>query len=655
MIIRALRLAALAAALGASACNSTPEELVLFHTNDIHSHLRASKIEPFGLGGLARLSTLLRSLRAQAPLSLTLDAGDWSEGTWYFTIDAGQNMLRILNTIGYDAVCVGNHDFLDGPDTLISIVSASGATFPVLAANLDMSAYPRAAELAQWVPPYVIKQVGDLKIGLIGLTTFEPMYNQYFAPVNITEPIAAASAVAKTLRSQVDVLGLITHNDISSNEEFAAAVPGIDFVISGHSHAKTPTPALAQNAGRSVPVVEAGEWGKFLGELHLLVDKSAGTVNVKSYALHPITPDIPEDATIAALVSQQDAALDAKYSDDVTRVVAQADIDLVQKDGMETPLGNLAVQAYRAHTHTDIAIEELSLTGVSIAHGAATLMDVHDVIPHIYNPTTGKEWTLHVWNAKGSDLLLMFNIFYTVNGLMPLGNPIGWLSADGVSVVWEPGTNSKPGARAIPAVKSLLVGGAPLDPNARYTVTLSDGMWTALTIANSEFSLGVDLSQLEDTGLEAWRPVVDYAASLGHLTLAQLGVGGHSTTQGPDLAVFYYGVGYDGHALSVQVSNLGQAPATAASLTCQSGAPNGMVVYNTSSQTWTPIGSAAVPALSPGQSVTIAIPWESAGLAAGVWPLDCAVSGGGDVYPTNNDATLTVKLPLAASGSNGGS
>src|SRR3954470_21640123 len=129
-----------------------PVVLTIFHTNDLHSRLRASKNDPFGLGGLARIKTLLGSLREKAKDSITLDAGDWSEGSWYFNVDAGANMLRFMNEIGYDAVCAGNHDLLDGPDQLIKVVRDAAPSFPVLAANLDPKDYPRAQELKDTVP-----------------------------------------------------------------------------------------------------------------------------------------------------------------------------------------------------------------------------------------------------------------------------------------------------------------------------------------------------------------------------------------------------------------------------------------------------------------------------------------------------------------------
>jgi 5'-nucleotidase/UDP-sugar diphosphatase len=643
--------------MGAGSCNNggSSVELTIFHTNDIHSHLRAAKIDPFGLGGLAKLSTLLKGLRGKTPVSLTLDAGDYSEGTWYFSLDTGANMLKMLDAMGYDGACLGNHDFLIGPDQIITTMNKAATHFPVMAANLDMSAYPRAAELQKVLPPTTIKTVGGVKVGIIGLTTFALLYNSYLAPVAITNAVDVATKYAKQLRPNVDVLIIVSHNDYDMNTEIARSVPGVDAVISGHSHKKVPRALLVSNAGRQIPVVETGQWGTFLGDLKLSITptgkRSPATVQFKSYELHPVTPDLAEDPSVAQLVTQQDQALNAKFGDDVVNhVVAQTDLNLIQQDGAETPLGNLAVKAYRASTGADVSFEELSLTGVSVAKGASTVMDIHDVIPHIYDPASGKEWKLRVWNAKGSDLSLLFNVFYTVDGLMPLGSPIGWLSADNAVVVWEPGatrikpSQMGPSTRAIPAVKSITIGGKPLDPNARYKVALADGMLLSVHLANDMFHLGVDLSDIQDTGLEAWQSVIDYATKAGRLTLQDLAVGGRTHTQSPDLAVYYYAIDWDQSQLTVEVQNTGLSASQPGTLTCSTGLPNDFVSYNTEIQKWTALPAQSIPSLEPGANMSFQIPWSSNGLAKGYWPVQCAVSSPGDKYSPNDSAQKVFKL-----------
>ena len=618
--------------VGSSCQTSSYVELTIFHTNDIHSHLRAPKTSPFGLGGLARLSTLLQSLRKQSPVSVTLDAGDWSEGTWYYSVNEGANMLQILSSMGYDGACLGNHDFLQGPDQLIKTIGTAQATFPVLAANLDMSAYPNAVELAGALPQSTIKTVGGIRVGIIGLTTFQPTYGAYIAPVVITNATDAATQLALAMKPNVDVLLLVSHNDFQDNVQLAQAVPGIDAVISGHSHVKTPTAVFVQNAGRQVAVVETGSWGEFLGDLKLSVDTGAHAVIFKSYQLHPVTPDLAEDPVVADLVTRQDQALDTEYNVNIQQILADSDADLLQADSSESLLGNLAVQAYRHETGADLSFEEISLTGVSVPHGNVTLQDLHDVVPHIFNPATGKEWMLNVWNARGSDVALIVSVFYTTAGLMPLSTPLGWLSADNAVINWNP-------ANTVPFVQSIQIGGQQLDPAGRYKVALTDGLLSAIRTVNSGAHLGIDLSQITNTGVEAWRAIANYAASIQHLTVANLGVGRNARTLTPDLAIFYYDMDWDELNLSLIVHNNGLQVSQTSTLTCYSGLANDFVNYSaypTDLEKWSKIGIATLPAIPAGGAITAKIPWSSAGLAPGYWPIKCDLATQGDPYDVNN-------------------
>jgi 5'-nucleotidase len=634
--------------LGAGSCNDNgpkPVELTLFHTNDIHSHERAAKSEPFGLGGMARLSTLLTQLRAKAPVSMTLDAGDYSEGTWYYTVDTGASTLKMLDAMKYDAVALGNHDYLMGLDQIIATMNAAKTSFPVLAANLDPNTYPRASELRAALPPTFVKTVGGIKVGIIGLTTFDFAYNSYVAPGVLQNPQDVATALANELRPQVDVLILLSHNSFGLNQQLAQNVPGIDAVISGHSHRKVSQVIFATNAGRQVPVVEAYEWAKFLGELKLKVTPRNGSaaprVQFESYQLHPVSPDIPEDPAIARMIDEQDQKLDAKFGQDVVnRVIGQATDGLSRADGAETPLNNLAVRAYRASTHSDVAVELGSLTGTALGKGPITVMDAHDVAPHIYDPKTDSEWRLRVWNIKGDELSMLFDILYTINGIMPLDSPTGWLVADGATVTWN--SSRAPvsidevrahGLSRIPKVDQVLVGGVPLDTSKRYTLTLSDGVLLSIRLANEIAHLNLDMSGIQDSGVETWKSVVDFVSKAGSIGPRDFAVGGHSMTEGPDLGIFDYAIDWDGTSLSVEVKNLGLKTSVVGTLKCSTGLPNDFVAFNTPLEKWTDLPpQTIVEPLAPGAVQTYHIPWDSQRLAKGYWPVQCGVASSGDAY-----------------------
>src|SRR5687768_3705153 len=95
--------------------------VTLLHTNDLHSHFRPGR-GALKLGGVARLKTLIDQIREERPEALLVDAGDWSEGTIYYNLGTGLESLRMMEHLGYDIAVVGNHDWLNGPDTLLNIV-----------------------------------------------------------------------------------------------------------------------------------------------------------------------------------------------------------------------------------------------------------------------------------------------------------------------------------------------------------------------------------------------------------------------------------------------------------------------------------------------------------------------------------------------------
>lgn len=633
--------------MGSSRCDddSATVELTIFHTNDLHSHLYAHKADEFGLGGLAKLSTLLTELRTSRSLSLTLDAGDWSEGSWFYNLDTGANMLRLLKSMKYDAAVIGNHDYIAGPDRLVQTIKEAGLSrtrgaarsMEVLASNFDLSAYAHPAEFMEQIPGYAIFERGGLKIGVIGLTTNDYFYAPYLHPVVATEPVNVAQAVAQQLRPKVDVLLLLSHNSFNVNLQVARTVTGIDAVISGHSHHKAPRAVMVQNAGRQVPVVETSEWGKFLGELRLSVDRKRKVVKFVDYELHPVLPEIPEDPAIAAMVEKEDQRLNEHYGDDIWRVVAHTDAELDQSDAHHATLGDLATKGYIDATGADLAFEVLALTGPEIPRGPITVFDLHDVLPHILNVKSGKEWTVKVWNAKGSDVrLLMDLVFGGVN--ISGSDRAGFVSMSGIEVVWKP----KQSFTDLPKVTDVRVQGQALDPSARYKVALTDGLHLALQILNSKLQLGLDLSSVEESGLEGWRAVLAYAEKERNFTADGLRQGGKSYTTVADPAVFAYAIQWTGTGLKVQVANDGLTKLEAGKLRCAHGIPNDVVAFKTDLQVFTQFGDATVPSLEGGESAWIDLAWKPS--TTGVFPIRCQVSAAVDGYGGNSTAQTTVKI-----------
>lgn len=625
--------------LGAGPCETpapeTPEELTIFHTNDLHSHFHAQKTDPFHLGGLARLSTLLKKLRAEhKEPTLTLDAGDFSEGNWYYNLDLGANMLKAMDLLQYDVGVVGNHDFLNGPTPLLETVQASRMSFPLLSANIDTSGYERGEVFKKTFPPYVIVQKGNLKIGVIGLTTFEFAFSSYFKPVIVSEPIRVAQQWARELRPQVDVLIVLSHNNFPLNLQIAKAVLGIDAVVSGHEHKKVSQAVLVSNAGRMVPVVETGSWGSFLGELKFKVFRNARKVEFVKYELRPVFSDLPEDPEVAQFVELQDQRLNALAGRDVDQVVASLDVELDHFSSHRASLGDLATKAYRNVAGSDLALEMMSLTGIFLPKGDLTVRDLHDVMPHIYHPQTKKEWTVKVWNALGKDIQLIVHAFYTLVDLLPFPNP-GYLAADGMEVVMSPLKQS--------IATDVKVQGKLVQPQQRYRLALTDGLLLALQMVESRFRLGLDLTQVDDTGVEGSQAVIGYAEREKHMTEETLREGGRSYASQADPAIHPYGIDYQSGRLVLTVVNEGLEPTKPIILRCFNGKKNDWVGYETDTEApYEKIGEAEIASLPPGQSNRVEIPWSN--VDPGYWPVRCEVVSAIDGYAGNSIARRVLDL-----------
>jgi len=612
---------------------SQVKELTLFHTNDLHSHLKQNKTDPFQLGGLARTSTLLKKLRSQSEVSITLDGGDWSEGTWYYDIDQGANMLKLLSIMKYDAAALGNHDFLQGPDELVKTLTNAQATFPILAANLNMSEFARASELEKLIAPTLVKTVNGIRIGIIGLTTYDITFMSYMKPVQITDFLTVAIKKAIELRPNVDVLILLSHNAFKFNEKLAQVVPVLDAVISGHSHVKTTEPVMVSNLGRKIPVVETDSWGSYLGELKISVDLATHVATFKNYQLHPISPDIAEDPEILNYIAEQDKALTNKTNLKLDEIETETTEAVLPSNSGESPLGNLTAQAYRMQTGADLALEDMNFASVELPKGKITTQDIHDVLPHIYNAALNKDWTLKVWNAKGTDLFIVLSTFYAASGLMPFGSPLGWLTADNAEITWN--LTGK-----LPVIHSLKINQKAFNPLARYSVVMSGGVLRALTEANEKLKLGLDLSQLSETGFEAWRSLLNHIRTIGQIDFNTIGSGKRVKTTTPDLSAQYYEFNWDKNKLSLTIHNNGLSNSQAAKVNCFSGVANKSLLYKAypkDLETWALIGSVDITPLAPGAMAIVEMPWESYRLEKGFIPTRCEIETTGDLFISNNN------------------
>ena len=251
------------------------QQLTIVHTNDTHSHIDPvrSGVEA-GLGGVIERAAYIDSVRTAAGRRnvLLLDAGDFSQGTSYFTMMHGDIEVDLINAMKYDAVCLGNHEFDNGLEELSRRVRALRC--PVVCANYEFS----GSDLERLVKPYCIIRRGGLKIGIIGLLTdvSRVVEREIADRITYLDPVETADRYAAYLRNErnCDLVICLTHlgyeKEPFTDRDLVAATRNIDLVIGGHSHTFLDTAKVHANIdGEPVPIVTDGCWGLYVGNLEI--------------------------------------------------------------------------------------------------------------------------------------------------------------------------------------------------------------------------------------------------------------------------------------------------------------------------------------------------------------------------------------------------
>lgn len=356
------------------------QKLVILHTNDLHSHLMGKSPEadytPLSpnddqtTGGMARLKTAIDNARTDAGNTpvLLLDAGDFMMGSLFEIVSTNLAAeLSVMHALGYDATTIGNHELDWTPTGLAAILNAAqtaGATVPIVSSNMTFSAIDpgddalKALADAGVIQTKIVKTVGTIKVGIFGLLGSEAAsVTPQAAPLTF-EPIAtAAQRLVTDLRQNdhVDLVIALSHSGISSNgtgedATLAQAVPGIDIIVSGHTH---DTLAQPKQIGTTW-IVTAGKYSENLGKLQISVTKSAtagqpATVKVDNYTLQAIDDAITGDATTQATVDGYISAVDvALQGTGLTykAPIAETSVDLGLPVFAEAPVGNLVADSY---------------------------------------------------------------------------------------------------------------------------------------------------------------------------------------------------------------------------------------------------------------------------------------------------------------------
>lgn len=342
-------------------------EIRILHINDFHGF--AEPYKPFGsdemLGGISYLSEVAKRLRMEKP-SLLLSAGDMIQGNTWANLFQGESVIELMNTMGFDAMVVGNHEFDFGQEVLKKRVSE--AKFPVLGANV------RGLEMLR---PYVIKELEGIKIAVIGVVTEDTPLSTH--PRNVTgleflSPEETLRECIKELRGKADIIVVLSHLGHHADRALAERVKGIDVIVGGHSHTKVEKPVLV---GGTI-ITQAWEHGKALGVLDLTV--ADGKIIKFNGRLEEIMPSLAKkDQVVSEIVEKYKQRVDALLNEEIGE--AEIDLDGENVRRRETNLGNLIADIMRQASGADVAIINGGGIRTGIKKGKVKVSDIYSVLP----------------------------------------------------------------------------------------------------------------------------------------------------------------------------------------------------------------------------------------------------------------------------------
>lgn len=490
-------------------------KLTVIQTADLHSHFTNSQ-SAYGMGGLARIAKRVSEIKAMNSNSLFLDAGDYSEGTMFFAVDSGETTNRILEAMNYDALVLGNHDWLIGPRALYDTLLKSNFQVPILSANLDFSELPKNIDLKSYIHPYIIKQFGDIKVGIIGLSTFQFVFDSFLKPVVLREPTRMARHYAKKLKEAgCQIIIVLSHLGVAQDKLIARFVPGVDLIVGGHTHYYLPKPLYVNK----VPITHVGRWGEYVGEIELTYDK--GITQLTEFRAHPIYETLEEEPIIKALVDGAILKIENTFGPIFNDNLLHTEVDLpAENKKTQDLLGDWAADAIYKESKADLAIDSPTYATSNFMRGFVHTIDVFNVFPHIFNPETQQSWTIQNIELSGISLKLLMAAIFRVGLNLRLSHAEAVLDY----------------SKYFNRLHSLKVDGKPIENFRKYKVGMTKGVLQTFDfIAGWGFQLihGAPI----DTNKEAWRAIRDYLVTKNPITRDSLKWEWRVKSLQPDLVI----------------------------------------------------------------------------------------------------------------------
>ena len=507
---------------------------VILHTNDVHGSIEL----------YAKVAAMKGDYEAQGAQVILADAGDYSQGTVYVSVNKGKDAVTMMNAAGYDVATIGNHEFDYGYAQLKSNLNSAG--FKVVCANVLQDGSPV-------FDAYTMINKGGVQVAFVGLETPEaqtkanPALIQGLTFLAGDEMYAAVQTQVDAARTAgADIVIVLTHLGVDSSSEpntsydLYKKVNGIDFIIDGHSHTvmtKGPEGEPIQSTGtalNNIGVITIDNATKKIESNELIPIWHTEEVDGKEVPVYDYTKS---DETVANAAKAIIDPIDADYA----QKFAESAVDLngAKAPGNrteETNLGDLITDAMMWAIKTKapgvdmnnaVAITNGGGIRAAIAKGDITKKDVNTVLPF------GN--TLAVVYVKGSELLeaLEVSTYCTPKSLGGFPQFAGMEVELNTACEYDANDTTYPGStyfgpKSINRITIKTVNGKAFDKDATYAVITNDFLaaggdtYYAFAAAQTQFDTGLPLDEIlmEYITVELNGVVTDkYAAPQGRLTI----------------------------------------------------------------------------------------------------------------------------------------
>ncbi len=519
-------------------------ELNILHINDLHSRIESinkfdstcsaeeeGKNECFG--GVARLKSLIDQKRQDLSGKnvLLLNAGDNFQGSLFFTTYKGLAEAEFLNLMKFDAMTVGNHEFDEAEDGLAGFLDK--IQFPVVTANVLPS---HKSKIGDRIKPSIVLDLGGQKVGIVGAVANDtPELSSPGPDILIGDDVATTTAAVEELKKQgVDKIIALTHVGYPRDLAAIAKIPDVDVVVGGHSHsllsntdekAEGPYPTMVDNpGGYKVPVVQAGSYSKYLGDLVVTFDDKGV---VKAAKGDPILVDssIKPDQSVLTRVAELAKPIEELRSKIIGKTEAPIDGSRDNCRAKECEMGSLVADAMLDRVKgqgVTIAITNGGGLRASIDAGDVSMGEAITVLPF--------QNTVATFQIKGDGIREALE-----NGLSKLEEAGGrFPQVAGLKYSFD---RSKPvGSRVVSVEVKDGAAYGPLDPAKTYSLVTNnymrnggDGYDVFKTKGENAYDYGPGLETVLADYLAAHQPFKPYTD--GRITEVAAAAG--ATTEAP--------------------------------------------------------------------------------------------------------------------------